>query len=211
MDSSSAFRKPGAAGLWFGHVAVCSNPACPARQRQLSRRTQRKWRESPSADQVISEPLRMSGTSQRILKDGVGLGLSVTARRPYVHAMVLRNGPLADPRVDYVGSPLDETSMAPTWHEQLSSWLADAVQARLPEPTAMVLATADLDGRPSSRAVLCKAIDERGVVFCTNYTSKKSHDIFDTRYASVTFPWIALHRQAHLSGMAERVPAAETA
>jgi pyridoxamine 5'-phosphate oxidase len=48
-------------------------------------------------------------------------------------------------------------------------------------------------------------------VFCTNYTSRKSHELFATRYACVTFPWIALHRQAHVRGSAERVPAEETA
>jgi pyridoxamine 5'-phosphate oxidase len=118
---------------------------------------------------------------------------------------------LGGPRVDYAGMPLLESALAPTWHEQLSRWLADALMAKLPEPTAMVLATADPQGRPSSRSVLCKAIDERGVVFCTNYTSPKSHDLVETRYASATFPWIALHRQAHVRGMAERVSPEETA
>lgn len=75
----------------------------------------------------------------------------------------------------------------------------------------MVLATADQQGRPSSRMVLCKAIDERGVVFCTNFTSTKAHQILITRHASVTFPWLALHRQAHVRGQAERVSPAETA
>jgi pyridoxamine 5'-phosphate oxidase len=125
--------------------------------------------------------------------------------------MVLQNGPLSGIRVDYSACTLDEASIAPTWWAQLSSWLADAVQAELPEPTAMVLATADLEGRPSSRTVLCKAIDERGVVFCTNYTSNKGHDLWATRYACATFPWIALHRQAHVRGSVERVPPAETA
>lgn len=114
-------------------------------------------------------------------------------------------------RIDYTGEPLLESELAPTWHEQLSEWLADAVAASLPEPTAMVLSTADQHGRPSSRLVLCKAIDERGVVFCTNFTSTKAHQMLLTRYASVTFPWIALHRQAHLRGQTERVSAAETA
>ena len=123
--------------------------------------------------------------------------------------MVLQNGPRSGVRVDYPDSALDEASMAPTWWQQLSSWLADAVQAELPEPTAMVLATADPEGRPSSRTVLCKAIDERGVVFCTNYTSNKCHDLWATRYACATFPWIALHRQAHVRGSVERVSAAE--
>jgi pyridoxamine 5'-phosphate oxidase len=121
--------------------------------------------------------------------------------------MILRNGA----RVDYTAPPLDVDSLAPTWHEQLASWLADAVSAELLEPNAMVLATADVDGRPSSRTVLCKAIDERGVVFCTNYTSAKSHDLLATRYASATFLWIPLHRQVHVRGSAERVTPAETA
>jgi pyridoxamine 5'-phosphate oxidase len=125
--------------------------------------------------------------------------------------MVLQYGSLTGIRTDYLGSSLDEASMAPTWHEQLTSWLADAIQAGLPEPNAMVLATADLEGRPSSRTVLCKAIDERGIVFCTNYTSNKSHELWATRYACATFPWIALHRQAHVRGSVERVSAEETA
>lgn len=113
--------------------------------------------------------------------------------------------------MDYTGEPFLESELAATWHEQLSKWLADAIAAGLPEPTAMVLATADPQGRPSSRAVLCKVIDERGVVFCTNYTSDKAHQMLLTRYASVTFPWLALHRQAHLRGPVERVQPEETA
>ena len=139
------------------------------------------------------------------------LGLSAPPPRLYLHAMVLQDGPLSGVRVDYLSSALDEASMAPTWWQQLSGWLADAVEAELPEPTAMVLATADIEGRPSSRTVLCKAIDARGVVFCTNYTSNKSHDLWATRYACATFPWIALHRQAHVRGSAERVPPEESA
>lgn len=125
--------------------------------------------------------------------------------------MVLHNGPLDGLRVDYSAAPLDESDLSATWHEQLATWLRDATAAELPEPTAMVLATAGIDGLPASRTVLCKSIDERGVVFCTNYTSAKGHELFASRYASVTFPWFALHRQAHLRGSAERVPAEETA
>jgi pyridoxamine 5'-phosphate oxidase len=125
--------------------------------------------------------------------------------------MVQPNGRGFVTRIDYTGEPFLESELASTWHEQLSKWLADAVASNLPEPTAMVLATADQQGRPSSRLVLCKAIDVRGVVFCTNFTSTKAHQMLLTRYASVTFPWLALHRQVHLRGQAERVPSAETA
>lgn len=124
--------------------------------------------------------------------------------------MVLPHDPLVGLRAEYDSEPLDEQDLAPTWHEQLTRWLGEAVVAGLPEPNAMVLATADRDGLPSSRTVLCKEIDERGVVFCTNYTSTKGHELFVTRYACATFPWIALRRQVHVRGGAERIPLQET-
>jgi pyridoxamine 5'-phosphate oxidase len=115
-------------------------------------------------------------------------------------------------RVSYEqGAELDETQLASTWYEQLQRWLAEARGAGLPEPNAMVLATADPNGRPASRTVLCKGLDDRGVVFFTNYTSAKSHDLIATRYASATFPWYGMQRQAHVRGPVEKVSAAETA
>lgn len=114
-------------------------------------------------------------------------------------------------RVAYEGAAFDESALADTWTAQLQNWLNQAVSARIAEPNAMVLATADQEGRPSSRTVLCKGLDERGVVFYTNYTSTKSHDLTATRYASVTFPWYALHRQVTVRGEVEKVNVAETA
>lgn len=118
---------------------------------------------------------------------------------------------LPDMRVSYEAETLDEDSLAPTWHQQLQRWLDVAVDAGLPEPNAMVLATADADGMPSSRTVLCKGLDERGIVFYTNYTSAKSHDLTSTRFASVTFPWYPLQRQVTVRGEVEKVSAEETA
>ncbi|MFD2417371.1 pyridoxamine 5'-phosphate oxidase [Amycolatopsis pigmentata] len=114
-------------------------------------------------------------------------------------------------RVAYEGDSLDEADLAPTWTEQLQKWLNEAIAAGVTEPNAMVLATADAQGRPSSRTVLCKGLDERGVVFYTNYTSAKSHDLTVTRYASVTFPWYSLHRQVTVRGEVEKVNVKETA
>jgi pyridoxamine 5'-phosphate oxidase len=114
-------------------------------------------------------------------------------------------------RVAYEGDALDEADLAGTWTEQLQGWLNQAIAAGVAEPNAMVLATADADGRPSSRSVLCKGLDDRGVVFYTNYTSAKSHDLTVTRYASVTFPWYALHRQVTVRGEVEKVDVKETA
>ncbi|ATY15026.1 pyridoxamine 5'-phosphate oxidase [Amycolatopsis sp. AA4] len=114
-------------------------------------------------------------------------------------------------RVAYDSAPFDESALAATWHDQLESWLSQAVSEALAEPNAMVLATADAEGRPSSRTVLCKGFDDRGVVFYTNYTSAKSHDLTATRYASATFPWYPLHRQVTIRGEVEKVSADETA
>ncbi len=114
-------------------------------------------------------------------------------------------------RVSYEEGVLDEGSLERTWVEQLQHWLDAASRASLPEPNAMVLATADPEGRPSSRTVLCKGIDDRGVVFYTNYTSSKSHDLIATRFASATFPWFAMQRQAHVRGVVEKVSQQETA
>lgn len=118
---------------------------------------------------------------------------------------------LPDMRVSYEAETLDEDGLAATWHEQLQRWLDFAVDAGLPEPNAMVLATADAHGMPSSRTVLCKGLDERGIVFYTNYTSAKSHDLTSTRFASATFPWYPLQRQVTVRGEVEKVSAEETA
>lgn len=117
---------------------------------------------------------------------------------------------LAGMRVDYRTEGFDVDGLAPTWHGQLEVWLADAERAGLPEVNAMVLATAGPEGRPSSRTVLCKGVDERGVVFYTNYTSAKSHDLRKTGYAAATFPWYAQHRQVHVRGLVELVAPEET-
>jgi pyridoxamine 5'-phosphate oxidase len=114
-------------------------------------------------------------------------------------------------RVAYEGESLNEADLARTWTEQLQGWLNQAIEAGVAEANAMVLATADGNGRPSSRTVLCKGLDDRGVVFYTNYTSAKSHDLTVTRYASVTFPWYMLHRQVTVRGAVEKVDIRETA
>jgi pyridoxamine 5'-phosphate oxidase len=114
-------------------------------------------------------------------------------------------------RVSYEQGSLTEADLAATWWEQLQRWLDDATRAGVAEPNAMVLATANAKGMPSSRTVLAKGLDGRGLVFYTNYTSAKSHDLMSSRYASATFPWYDLHRQAHVRGIVEKVSPDETA
>ncbi|MBA8826755.1 pyridoxamine 5'-phosphate oxidase [Saccharopolyspora lacisalsi] len=121
------------------------------------------------------------------------------------------NATLSSMRVSYDAESLDAATLAATWHEQLREWFEDALRAEVHEPNAMVLATADLDGLPSSRTVLCKGFDERGLVFFTNYTSAKSHDLAATRKAAATFPWVSLQRQVNVRGEVEKVSAEETA
>ncbi|WP_290862418.1 pyridoxamine 5'-phosphate oxidase [Hamadaea sp.] len=114
-------------------------------------------------------------------------------------------------RRDYRLDTLLETDLAATWHAQFAAWLADAVDAGLPEPNAMIVATAAPDGRPSARTVLLKAYDEVGFTFFTNYTSRKGGELDANPYASLLFPWHAMQRQVIVSGRAVRVPRAETA
>jgi pyridoxamine 5'-phosphate oxidase len=113
-------------------------------------------------------------------------------------------------RVSYEEGTLSEGELAESWNQQLQDWLDDAIRAGAPEPNAMVLATANAEGIPSSRTVLMKGLDARGVVFFTNYTSAKSHDLMATRFASATFPWYSLHRQATVRGTVEKVSQSET-
>ncbi len=117
---------------------------------------------------------------------------------------------LAAMRVEYRTEGFDVDDLAPTWHEQLARWLSEAGDAGVSEANAMVLATAGPEGRPSTRTVLCKGLDARGVVFYTNYTSAKSHDLRTTRFASATFPWYPQHRQVHVRGTVELVAPEQT-
>lgn len=115
-------------------------------------------------------------------------------------------------RRDYVGGDgLEITALAPDWVGQFDRWFADAVAAGLPEPNAMVLATAGADGRPSARTVLLKGYDRRGLVFFTNYQSRKGTELAANPYASVVFPWFPLHRQVIAAGTVARVSEEETA
>jgi pyridoxamine 5'-phosphate oxidase len=118
-------------------------------------------------------------------------------------------------RRDYLAGPaadhgLDETELAPDWLTQFGHWLADAITAELPEPNAMVFATADAAGRPSARTVLLKGYDARGFTLYTNYRSRKGREALENPYASLVFPWFAIRRQVVVCGAVERVERAET-
>ena len=113
-------------------------------------------------------------------------------------------------RQSYALRGLLETDLAPDPTSQLSSWLDDVVASGLPEPNAMVVATADASGRPAARYVLLKGLDRRGLVFYTSYDSAKGADLTANPVASVLFPWHALERQVRITGPVERVDDAES-
>jgi len=114
---------------------------------------------------------------------------------------------LSDARVSYERSELTEATLAPTWPEQFGRWLADARREPPIEPTAMVLATADEHGAPSTRTVLLKAWDEHGFVFYTNLRSAKGRQLTVNPAASLLFGWLWLERQVIVTGRAEPVAA----
>jgi pyridoxamine 5'-phosphate oxidase len=94
--------------------------------------------------------------------------------------------------------------------EQVQAWYAAAVDARLPEPNAMALATATPEGVPSLRFVLLKSIDVRGLEFFTNYESRKGGELAANQAAAAALYWQPLHRQVRLEGRVEVLPAEES-
>jgi pyridoxamine 5'-phosphate oxidase len=108
-------------------------------------------------------------------------------------------------RRDYDDGGLGEDGLAATWVEQFDRWFADAVAAELPEPNAMVVATADADGAPDARIVLMKGYDADGFVFGTSYASAKAAEIAGNPRAALVFPWHALQRSVRVTGSVERI------
>jgi len=112
---------------------------------------------------------------------------------------------VAQLRAEYSARGLDVADLGPTWLATFQQWLADAVAAGLPEPNAMVVSTVGADCVPSSRTVLLKGLDERGLVFFTNLDSRKGSELRAHPSVSALFPWHALERQVIVSGEASLV------
>lgn len=117
---------------------------------------------------------------------------------------------LADLRKDYARGSLDETSVDADPIRQFDAWFKQALDARLPEPNTMTLATVDARGYPSARIVLIKGVDERGFVFFTNYESRKGLDLAANPHASLLFYWIELERQVRVEGTVVKASAEES-
>ena len=116
---------------------------------------------------------------------------------------------VSDLRREYRGEPLTEATAAADPLEQFTRWFEQATATEA-DPTAVALATAAPDGRPSARMVLLKGFDGRGFVFYTNYDSRKAGELDGTHRAALLFYWPSLDRQVRIEGSAARVTDAES-
>jgi pyridoxamine 5'-phosphate oxidase len=117
---------------------------------------------------------------------------------------------LSDLRKDYTSAGLSEANLDPNPFQQFSRWFQQALEAGLPEPNAMTLATATREGKPSARIVLLKGFDEEGFVFYTNYESRKGRELAENPCAALVFHWIELERQVCIAGQVSRVSREES-
>lgn len=117
---------------------------------------------------------------------------------------------VSDLRQSYEKNVLLEETAAASPLDQFSLWFDEALQAKVPEPNAMTLATVDAAGQPSARTVLIKGFDAQGFVFFTNYESRKGHDLQHNPRAALLFFWQPLERQVRIEGVIEKVSPEES-
>ena len=113
-------------------------------------------------------------------------------------------------RKSYERAELDESASQPEPIAQFGVWLQQALDARLPEPNAMTLATVGANGRPSTRVVLIKGFDAQGIVWYTNYESRKGQELRAKAFAALQFHWVELERVVRIEGRVEKVSAAQS-
>jgi len=117
---------------------------------------------------------------------------------------------IADLRKSYEKAELSEDASHADPLRQFDQWLNEAIRAELPEPNAMTLATVGSDLRPSTRVVLIKGYDERGIVWYTNYDSRKGRELAGNPYAALQFHWVELERVVRIEGVVEKVSPEES-
>ena len=116
---------------------------------------------------------------------------------------------IADLRKSYERAELDENAAAADPLRQFETWLQQAIDGQLPEPNAMTLATVGADGRPSTRVVLVKGVDARGIAWYTNFNSRKGQELAANPAAALQFHWVELERVVRIEGRVEHVSDAE--
>ena len=117
---------------------------------------------------------------------------------------------IADLRKSYEHAELNEGASQADPLNQFGQWLGEAIAAEVPEPNAMTLATVAGNLRPSTRVVLIKGFDERGIVWFTNYGSRKGQELASNPYAALQFHWVELERVVRIEGVVEKVSAEES-
>ena len=117
---------------------------------------------------------------------------------------------LQELRRSYLKGGLNEDEVDSSPFKQFANWFEQAQQADLIEPNAMIVATVDAEGQPSTRTVLLKYFDEQGFVFFTNYTSQKAQDMAQNPKVALQFLWLDLERQIKILGTAEKISTAES-
>ena len=117
---------------------------------------------------------------------------------------------IAQLRKSYERAELDETASKADPLQQFDQWLTEAIAAQVPEPNAMTLATVGPDLRPSTRVVLVKGFDAQGIVWYTNYDSRKGRQLAGNPFAALQFHWVELERVVRIEGRVEKVSDAES-
>lgn len=117
---------------------------------------------------------------------------------------------IADLRKSYERAELNETASHADPLQQFDQWLQEAIKAEIAEPNAMTVATVGSNMRPSTRVVLIKGYDERGIVWYTNYDSRKGKELAGNPFAALQFHWVDLERVVRIEGHVERVSAQES-
>jgi pyridoxamine 5'-phosphate oxidase len=120
------------------------------------------------------------------------------------------NESLAALRKSYERAELDEIHSAANPLDQFDRWLTEAIDGQVPEPNAMTLATVGGDLRPSTRIVLVKGYDARGIVWYTNYQSRKGQELAGNPFAALQFHWVELERVVRIEGRVHKTDAAES-
>jgi len=117
---------------------------------------------------------------------------------------------IADLRKEYSRETLSESEVNADPIAQFLTWFQEATAAQIPEANAMSVSTVGSDGRPSSRILLIKEVDQRGFTWFTNYESRKGKELQANPYAALLFYWIELERQVRIEGRVERITAEES-
>jgi pyridoxamine 5'-phosphate oxidase len=117
---------------------------------------------------------------------------------------------LPDLRKSYERGELEEHLADDDPMRQFGRWLQEAIDAKVPEPNAMTVATVGPDGRPSTRIVLIKGYDGQGIVWYTNYNSRKGRELAGRPFAALQFHWVELERVVRIEGAVQRVDEAES-